>query len=142
MSIKSHYPTYFDTNKITCAHVNEQVDSVLTAATRTLLVEVPWRRQFLYSFFHLFSPFDCYLRISYHTFCYISWLTILIYFHYIYTYIDTTYGYHICIYIYIYIMYMTIVLHHILDILVLYSCWLKWEETPRKNQQILASKIM
>ena len=57
--LNPNVPTYFDTKQITCAHVIEQVDSVLTAATRALLVEVPWhqpksvdlRRQFLCSFF-------------------------------------------------------------------------------------------
>lgn len=35
-----------------------------------------------------FSPFDCYLRISCHTFCYISWLKVLIYVLYIYNICD------------------------------------------------------
>ena len=69
------------------------MDSVLTAATRALLVEVPWhqpksvdlRRQFLCSFF---PPLTAYLRISCHTFCYISWLKVLIYVLYIYNICD------------------------------------------------------
>ena len=102
--LNPNVPTYFDTKKITCAHVIEQVDSVLTAATRALLVEVPWhqpksvdlRRQFLCSFF---PPLNCYLRISCHMFCYISWLKVLIYV--------------------LYITYATIVLQYTIHIIVL-----------------------